>query len=143
MIFFRKPVGIQWKQQKATSAANRINPRASSVIPALIRSTGRNSGQSIFASLAISTISRSNVSTEFFPMAYPVKHPATIVNGTKGPLARFLHHVTVRAKGGTRFWAAVGALVEKGANRCRQGGIRRQAGKPPLFLVPGSAPRKA
>jgi hypothetical protein len=38
--------GIQWKQQKTTSAANMVNPRAISVSPALIRSTGRNCGQS-------------------------------------------------------------------------------------------------
>src|SRR6516162_3446467 len=77
--------GIQWKQQKTTSAANMVNPRAISVSPALIRSTGRNCGQSNLIS-ETSTSSPSSAWAEFSSMALSVEHPATMVNGTKDPV---------------------------------------------------------
>jgi hypothetical protein len=46
---------FQSKRQKATSAANRSNPKAICISPALIRSAGRNSGQSSFISWTAAT----------------------------------------------------------------------------------------
>src|SRR6516162_39910 len=77
--------GIQWKQQKTTRAANKVNPRAISVSPALIRSTGRNCGQSNLIS-ETSTSSPSSAWAKFSSMALSVEHPATMVNGTKDPV---------------------------------------------------------
>jgi hypothetical protein len=76
----------QREQQKATIAANAINPRKTSVIPALIRSTGRKSGEPNSAFSGASTSSLSGASAEFFSMALSVEHPAAIVNGTKVPV---------------------------------------------------------
>ena len=67
--------GIQWKQQKTTSAANMVNPRAISVSPALIRSTGRNCGQSNLIS-ETSTSSPSSAWAKFSSMALIRRAPS-------------------------------------------------------------------
>ena len=71
----------------ATSAANMLNPRATSVSPALIRSIGRNCGQSDLIS-ETSTSFPSSAWAEFSSMALSVARPATMVNGTKDPVTR-------------------------------------------------------